>query len=142
VPEKTAMLLNRSSRGRIAAARGEKMRIQPDGANLLDTVATVLRDQILPTVPQEQQYTLRMAINAIGIAGRQLANGDEAERELQARVVQLLGGDAGDHPDRLLANKVRDGSVAHDATLRELLWRVTEQRVRESAPRYLTQEGL
>lgn len=118
------------------------MRIQPDGVNLLDTVTTVLRDQILPTAATEQQYALRMAINAIGIARRQLANGDLAEREQQALVAQLLGGEAGTNPDRLLASKVRDGTVQSDPALQALLWQVTEQRVRESAPRYLALEGL
>jgi hypothetical protein len=119
------------------------MRIQPDGVNLLDTVTAVLRDQVLPAVPAEQQYTLRMALNAIGIARRQLANGDQVEQHEQALLADLLAA-SGSHAElsRLLASRVRDGKVKGSAPLRSLLWQLTEQRVRESAPRYLKQEGL
>ena len=119
------------------------MRIQPDGINLLDTVINVLRDEVLPGLPTEQQYSVRMAINAIGIARRQLARGDGGEAQEQALLAELLG-TAGSHAglSRLLARRIRQGQANNDAALQKLLWQLTLQRVTESAPRYLQQEGL
>ncbi|MCC1497369.1 DUF6285 domain-containing protein [Alcanivorax sp. 1008] len=118
------------------------MRIQPDGINLLDTVTALLRDQVLPSAAADQQYALRMALNAIGIARRQLANGSQAEQQEQALMAELLA-EQGSHEQlsRLLARQVREGKVKSSMPLRDLLWQVTLQRVRESAPRYLKQEG-
>lgn len=119
------------------------MRIQPDGINLLDTVIKVLRDEVLPALPAEQQYSVRMAINAIGIARRQLVRGDAGEAQEQALLAELLGAD-GSHAElsRLLAQRIRDGRAKNDPALQKLLWQLTLQRVAESAPRYLQQEGL
>jgi len=119
------------------------MRIQPDGVNLLDTVINVLRDEVLPALPVEQQYSVRMAINAIGIARRQLVRGDAGEAQEQALLAELLGAD-GNRAElsRLLAQRIRDGRAKNDPALQKLLWQVTLQRVAESAPRYLQQEGL
>lgn len=119
------------------------MRIQPDGANLLDTVINVLRDEVLPALPTEQQYSVRMAINAIGIARRQLANGDAGEVQEQALLAELLGaGDSHAELSRLLAQRIREGQANNDPALQKLLWQLTLQRVAESAPRYLQQENL
>ena len=119
------------------------MRIQPDGINLLDTVASVLRDEVLPSVPAEQQYALRMALIAIGIARCQLANGDQAQQPERTLLADLLA-ESGSHAElsRLLAARIRQGKVKDSAPLRNLLWQLTLQRVRESAPRYLKLEGL
>jgi hypothetical protein len=123
------------------------MRIQPDGINLLDTVTNVLRNEVLPVVPAEQQYALRMALNAIGIAQRQLANGDAAEQQEQALLTELLAVE-GEHGEltQLLAKKIRAGAAQsknkESEAWRALLWQLTVQRVKESAPRYLKQEGL
>ena len=119
------------------------MRIQPDGINLLDTVTAVLRDEVLPVVPAEQQYALRMALNAIGIARRQLANGDHVEQQEQLLLADLLG-QSGNHAQlsQLLATRIREGKAKGSEPLRNLLWQLTLQRARESAPRYLKQEGL
>lgn len=119
------------------------MRIQPDGVNLLDTVITLLRDEVLPTAPAAQQYSLRMAINAISIARRQLQRGERYEHDERALLAQLLAAE-GSHAElsRLLAQRVRAGVAKQDAGLRRLLWQLTLQRVQESAPRYLEQEGL
>jgi|SRR5690554_669012 len=123
------------------------MRIQPDGINLLDTVANVLRSDVLPAVPAEQQYALRMALNALGIVQRQLANGDAVEQQEQALLAELLAVQ-GDHAGltRQLAKKIRAGAAQgkskESEAVRALLWQLTLQRVKESAPRYLQQEGL
>lgn len=119
------------------------MRIQPDGVNLLDTVINVLRDEVLPALPAEQQYSVRMAINAIGIARRQLVHGDAGELQERALLAELLGA-AGSHAElsKLLAQRIREGRANKNPALQRLLWQLTLQRVAESAPRYLQQENL
>ena len=119
------------------------MRIQPDGINLLDTVINVLRDEVLPILPMEQQYSVRMAINAIGIARRQLVQGDAGEARERALLAEVLA-TGGSHAElsRLLAQRIRDGRAKDNPALRKLLWQLTLQRVAESAPRYLQQENL
>ncbi|PKM22026.1 MAG: hypothetical protein CVV10_06380 [Gammaproteobacteria bacterium HGW-Gammaproteobacteria-14] len=119
------------------------MRIRPNGSDLLDAVITVLRDEILPTMPAEQQYSMRMVLNAIGIARRQLSNGTDREQQEQALLTELLG--IGGNPEELsrqLAASVRDGQAKSSPALKNLLWQVTWRRVEESTPRYLRQEGL
>ena len=119
------------------------MRIQPDGINLLDTVIKVLSDEVLPSLAAQQQYSVRMAINALGIARRQLARGDAGETQEQALLAELLGA-GGSHAElsRLLAQRIRDRQANNDPALQKLLWQLTLQRVAESAPRYRQQENL
>ncbi|MBZ2188679.1 DUF6285 domain-containing protein [Alcanivorax sp. JB21] len=119
------------------------MRIKPDGADLLDTVATVLRDDILPALPAEKHYALRMTLNALGIARRQLQAGDAAE-EVEYESLQVLLDQEGSHEEvtRGFADLIRAGGVDDDAALQRMLWSLTAQRVSESAPRYFLQEGL
>jgi hypothetical protein len=113
------------------------MRIQPDGVNLLDTVAAVLRDQILPGAPADQQYALRMSINAIGIARRQLLQGEPSPQAEAAELAALLGSD-GDLAslNRQLAARIRRRELGA-AQLSPVLWQLTLRRAAESAPRAL-----
>ena len=119
------------------------MRIQPDGINLLDTVSTLLREQLLPAVKAEHGYEIRMALNALGIARRQLARGESAQETEREAMAALMEMDAQDPElERHFARQVRAGIVEQDPSLQALLWHHTLERVRESAPRYLRQEGL
>lgn len=52
------------------------MRFQPDGAALLDIACTVLREEILAVVPEQNRLSVLMIANAMRIAGRQLKSGD------------------------------------------------------------------
>lgn len=119
------------------------MRISPDGANLLETVRNVLRDEILPALPRDRHYTLHMALNALGIAQRQLMAGEAAEAEECAALAALLGEQGTpEHLQRTLAQRARAGDLDDAPALQALLWHQALQRARESAPRYLQQEGV
>lgn len=126
------------------------MRDRPQGHELLAEAARVFREQLLPALPEEKRYLALMMLNAMGIAERQLAIGEgplneecdllevvlDAEpqaSELQARAVEL---------NRELARRVRAGGADDDEALQHVLWAITLQRVRESAPRYLKAEGI
>src|SRR5688500_6962583 len=62
------------------------MRERPEGLQLLQTTATVLREQLLPAIAEEHRYLVLMAINAISIAGRQL----KADERMPDQARQLL----------------------------------------------------
>ncbi len=126
------------------------MRDRPQGHELLCIAAKTFREEILPVLPAEQQYTALMILNAMAITERQQAIGegplnDECDllevmldvspqaSELHARAVEL---------NREFARRVREGVYDGDDTGRHVLWALTLQRVRESAPRYLKAEGI
>lgn len=121
------------------------MRIQPDGADLLGIVDQLLRDEIMPLLPAEKVYEIRMALNAMGIARRQLEIGDELEN-VEAETLQVVveepARSEGDTLAHRFARMVRAGQADDDEGLQTLLWAQTVNRVRESAPRYLRQEGM
>src|SRR5574338_1428127 len=61
------------------------MRDRPTGDELLETARTVLRDELMPALPADKRHAALMIANALAIAGRQLKNGDTAQRaELDA----------------------------------------------------------
>lgn len=126
------------------------MRDRPQGHELLAIAAKTFREQLLPALPEDKKYAALMVLNAMSIAERQQAIGEgplndecdllevvlDAEpksAELHARANEL---------NRELAQRVRCGALDKDDAGRHVLWAVTLQRVRESAPRYLKAEGI
>lgn len=119
------------------------MREQPDGAALLAMARDVLRKELLPLLPKERAYEALMIANAMGIAERQLQQGEAAGREEMQALHALLQQD-GDALalNRVLAKKVRAGAMDDNAEAQRLLWRGVVQRVRESAPKALLPYGI
>ena len=119
------------------------MRIKPDGAGLLAEVSRTLKEEVLPDVPARHQYALRMVLNAVSIARRQLLAGDLPAEAEAIQLAALLDMD-GELPElhRELARRTRQGDADHDDALQALLWQVTYRQVQDSAPRYLRAEGL
>jgi hypothetical protein len=126
------------------------MRERPEGGELLQIAASTLREQLLPTLSEEQKYPLLMALNAIQIAQRHLELDQQplrnerellesllkrrsSEGDLRAQVAEL---------EREFARRVRAGGYDQDGLGQRVLWQITIQRVRESAPRHLESEGI
>lgn len=126
------------------------MRDRPQGHELLAIAAKTFREQLLPALPEEKKYAALMVLNALSIAERQQAIGEgplndecdllevvlDAEphnAELHARATEL---------NREFARRIRAGAIDTDDAGRHVLWAITLQRVRESAPRYLKAEGI
>jgi Domain of unknown function (DUF6285) len=115
------------------------MRDGPDGAVLLAIARAALLGEVLPCVPPEQTYTVRMIANAMAIAARELAAEAAAiEHETGERVTSLYrhAGLPQPPPDlppealeRRLAADIRAGRFdAHESALRSLLeWQVDER---------------
>lgn len=114
------------------------MREHPDGAELLAIAREVLRKELMPLLPKEKAYEALMIINAMGIAERQLQNGEGAVRE-ELRCLQGLLVCDGDLQflNKTFATRIRQGACDDDSHAQELLWKLTVQRVAESAPRSL-----
>ena len=133
------------------------MRERPTGEELLIIARKVLREELMPLLPEERRYDALMIANAMAIAARQIAFGDTPERREWQDLADLLGeavkedsatavSDALGDLYRTLGAKIRSGEVdpgmpSHDA-VHAFLLDVTVQKLRESAPNYLKAAGM
>jgi hypothetical protein len=86
------------------------------GAPLLDAARTLLRDEVLPALPEGQRHAALMIANALAVATRALRQGDSAEQEELERLAVLLGLPPGEKiprnaaaDNRLLCERIRAG---------------------------------
>ncbi|RKH14555.1 hypothetical protein D7V97_02705 [Corallococcus sp. CA053C] len=114
------------------------MRECPDGAALLAIAREVLRKELLPLLPGDKAYAALMVANAMGIAERQLRQGEGPQQKEQQALAALLQREGTlAELNREFAARIRQGDFDEDAEARRLLWESTVQRVRESAPKAL-----
>jgi hypothetical protein len=121
---------------------------------LLEAALDLLRDEVLPALPTDKRHAALMIANAMGIAMRQLRNGDAPEQQELAALERILlarpGNDAApmasDTQDRLLdLNRrlclaIRQGhadALKPNDDVRAHLLRVARHRIAESNPKYL-----
>ena len=106
---------------------------RPGGEELIETAARALREELLPAVPREHRLTLLMALNAMGIAEREL-------RDLHGQ-----GADGGQGPDaaaQTLVEEIRAGRFDEGADAAELhagLSADVRRRLAIANPKYLRQ---
>jgi len=114
------------------------MRERPDGAELLAIAREVLRKELLPLLPKDKAYDALMIANAMGIAERQLQQGDVPQQKEAVELSNFLDAQT-DLRDlnRKFSQAIRRGDFDDDAKAKALLWAATVQRVRESAPKAL-----
>lgn len=127
------------------------MREQPRGEDLLASAEALLRDELLPALPAEKRHAGLMIARALGIAARQLQNGEAPERQELASLARLL---ATNHEtnepealrqllqraNRQLGQLIRSGAADAGENRTQVvqhLLRIARQRVAESNPRYL-----
>lgn len=85
---------------------------RPTATELLEAVREFLEAEVLPTVDGRLAFHTRVAANALGIVGRELALGTEHDAEEHARLVGLLGRDAPlAELNRDLAARLRAGEL-------------------------------
>jgi hypothetical protein len=133
------------------------MRDQPRGEQLLASAEALLRDELLPALPADKRQAGLMIARALGIAARQLQNGEAPERQELASLSRLL---ASNHEtneinepaalrqqlqlaNRQLGQLIRSGAADTGESRAQIvlhLLNVARQRVAESNPRYL-QDG-
>lgn len=119
------------------------MREHPNTAELLAIAREVLRNDVLPLLPKDKSYDMLMALNAIGIAERQVGFGEAPVKAIEAGLEKALGAaDSLDAQLRKLAHQIREGAIDNNEAVKKLIWEMTVQRVRESAPKALKPYGL
>lgn len=81
----------------------------PDGKNLLETTASLLKEKVLPTLEGEARFATLMAINAIGISMREISESIEF-LDLSGLCQEIRRGeyDAGDKHNSLLSGLMID----------------------------------
>ncbi|HUE94720.1 DUF6285 domain-containing protein [Pseudomonas sp.] len=133
------------------------MRDQPRGEDLLTSAEALLRDELLPALPADKRQAGLMIARALGIAARQLSNGEAPERQELASLTRLLAPASEpsepsepealrqqlQRANRQLGQLIRSGGAdtgESRAQIAQHLLNVARQRVAESNPRYL-QDG-
>jgi hypothetical protein len=93
----------------------------PTPVEILEVVAAMIRDQLVPQLPPDAVFHARVAANAIDLVRRQLQTGDALEAASLVRLQQLLGpqlldqqGDAA-ALERELCERIRSGSLTTDS---------------------------
>lgn len=127
------------------------MREQPNGADLLATARQVMRTELMAALPPAQKHLALMVANAMAIAERELAQGEQGQQRELAALAALMAspvepGGAGTETRllalyRLLAGAIRAG-MADPGTplhpkLRALLLDASRAKVAVSNPKYL-----
>jgi hypothetical protein len=86
------------------------------GAPLLEAARSLLRDEVLPALPEGQRHAALMIANALAVATRAVRQGDSAEREELERLAVLLGlppdeqgARSATAGNRLLCDRIRAG---------------------------------
>jgi hypothetical protein len=114
------------------------MQDEPTPAELIAAVATFLRDEIAPQLTGHAAFKLRVSINALDLATRQLALAPGSDAEELHRLTQLIG-TQGALPDlnRLLADRIRSGEAGLESPgLAEHLWQTTLKKLAVDQPNY------
>lgn len=130
------------------------MRDRPDGAELLDAAGALLRETLLPVLPDAQRHAALMILNAMAIAGRQLRAGEAPARAELQSLHTLPGMQAADGAadaaalrcfNRGLVARIRAGEADPGQPLHQPLHAhlraVARQRLAESNPKALPADG-
>ncbi|NQV82937.1 MAG: hypothetical protein HQ494_03875 [Rhodospirillales bacterium] len=122
------------------------MRDRPDGAELLALIQRIEDADPLVSLPADEGYTQRMLAHAKAIAERQQALGRASEEQELQDLRSLLGGDGGlADLNRDLALAIRGGEFDPGApgadAARRHLWQTALERVRESNPKAMKEQG-
>ena len=111
---------------------------QPRGEDILDAVARLLRDTLMPRLPPELVFQARVAANAVDLVAREMRLGPGAAAEARNRLVALLGHD-GALPDleAELSERIRAGGIGLDTPgLADHLWATTLAKMAIDQPTY------
>lgn len=113
------------------------MRDNPDTRDLIRTARNALKSDVLPHVGRDQAYPVRMAINALGIALRQIESGAEFRAAARDALAPFCDADSLDAIAAELARRLRaaDPLLTQSADLHAALRSVAVLETQESAPR-------
>lgn len=109
---------------------------RPTLEDLVTAAREFLQTTLLPDVPAQHAYHLRVAINVLGMVERELADGGAAAASHTRQLLEL-----GYHDDADLADAIRNGTVSA-AQLPEVVRAVRSDvlaRLELADPSYLTE---
>lgn len=114
---------------------------RPTAVELLDAVATLLRDDVLPRLEGSVRFQTRVAVTALETVARELGADAVSAADLERRELATLLGidDAADATvlERELARRIRAGEVADDdPNLDSFLRRTVDAALDVANPRY------
>jgi len=112
------------------------MRELPSGAGLLDIARDVLREDLLPALPEGKRYQALMVANAMAIVMRQIEAGEGAT-DVERTALEVLLGFA-ETPSGLnseMARRIRGGK-ADEVDVWQALHEIAVGKVAESNPKY------
>lgn len=110
----------------------------PRGPALLDAVARLLRETLIPQLPPGAVFQARVAANAVDLAAREMRQAADADTQARERLQALLRHD-GDLAtlEAELVERLRHGDIATDnPDLRAHLWATTLAKLAIDQPGY------
>lgn len=114
----------------------------PRGPALLDAVARLLRDTLIPQLPPGAVFQARVAANAVDLVAREMRLGPQAEAQALDRLAKLLDAPATDPAtlpalETALVARIRQGDIATDTpALLDHLWATTLAKLAIDQPGY------
>ncbi len=119
------------------------MHNHPTLSELLEAVRDFLEQRALPELKGRTAFHARVAMNALDIVRRELADGAPAEAAERAGLLALLGDVGEETPtgelDRELCRRIRAGDITLETEgLRRHLWHTTLDRLSVDQPKYAT----
>ena len=110
----------------------------PHGADMLDAVARLLRDTLIPLLPADTVFQARVAANAVDLVAREIRLGAAAQTDATTRLKALLTLDASlPELEAELASQIREGHVGADTPgLMDHLWATTLAKMAIDQPSY------
>ena len=110
----------------------------PHGADMLDAVARLLRDTLIPQLPADTVFQARVAANAVDLVAREMRLGGTAQTDATTRLKALLTLDASlPELEAELASRIHEGQVGADTPgLMDHLWATTLAKMAIDQPSY------
>ncbi|NDG41654.1 MAG: hypothetical protein EBY28_20315 [Betaproteobacteria bacterium] len=110
----------------------------PHGADMLDAVARLLRDTLIPQLPADTVFQARVAANAVDLVAREIRLSAAAQTDATLRLKALLSLDASLPALEIeLAKRIREGQVGADTPgLMDHLWATTLAKMAIDQPSY------
>ena len=116
------------------------MHDRPTPEELLDAVASFLRERVVGATGGVLAYHARVAANALDIARRQIALEPAARQREQTALARLLGADPATDVaqlNRLLCERIAGGTIGLQTPgLAECLWQITLDKLAVDQPGY------
>ena len=116
---------------------------RPTAAELVEAVREFLTDHVTPNVEGQLAFHTRVAVNALAIVERTMAEGGAMDAAELARLKALLHRDGDlEELNGALAQAIRGGEMDdRREALLEHLRRTAEDKIALANPRYLTPRG-